>query len=413
MAALLVRRAAAWVSTPRHVHHLQRHSISMTVPDRAYLAVTGSDASKFLQGICTNDVSGKLVTHGDVMAAAFLTTKGRILADALLYNVVGGDDAQRTVVIETHASAADALLKYLSMYRLRSRVKISVATAMYRTVVHTDGEEAAAGRRRPSVVAAADPRSPSLGLRCLMSRSGSDSDSATVPVPAPAPDLYTQWRLLHGVAEGPELANRIPLECNLDLLHYIDFTKGCYVGQELIARTKFKGLVRKRLLPFVARSLLKEIGLTGLTSGPDMFNVMTVSERTAVFAASSLSAGSEGRIVEGMKVADEHAASSSSSSSGAAEEVVEGGNDAVGDVVGVDGSGRVGVALVRLAQTLPVPTYAADMPAGPTAVLHCTTVSPAGGAAIPVRVYRPLWWIDKDPLTGNRIDTHEPAGATS
>lgn len=51
---------------------------------------------------------------------------------------------------------------------------------------------------------------------------------------------YERYKLVHGIADGPEIANRIPLECNLDLLHYISFHKGCYVGQELTARTKFK-----------------------------------------------------------------------------------------------------------------------------------------------------------------------------
>ena len=46
--------------------------------------------------------------------------------------------------------------------------------------------------------------------------------------------------ILNGVAEGKELENRIPLECNLDLLNAIDFNKGCYVGQELTARTKYQ-----------------------------------------------------------------------------------------------------------------------------------------------------------------------------
>jgi hypothetical protein len=396
----------------------------MAVPDRAYLAVTGSDASKFLQGICTNDVTAKLVHHGDVIAAAFLTTKGRILADALLYNVVvdAADGAKRTVVIETHVSAADALTKYLSLYRLRSRVKVSDATAVYKTVVHTDSAEAAAtAGGSPCVVAAADPRSPALGTRCLMHRNSSNSSSSSGGSDSAGDggvDLYTRWRLLHGVAEGPEIVNRIPLECNLDLLHYIDFAKGCYVGQELIARTKFKGLVRKRLLPFVARPFLKELGLAGST-GPDGFTAMTAPERAAVFAASSMAAGSgssgSGHVVAGMRVVDDQVASSSSkssssssSSSGAAEEAGDGGNDSVGEVVGVDGSGRVGVALVRLAQTLPSPADAADaVPAGPTAALR------AGTEAIPLRVFRPPWWIDKDPLTGNRIDTYEPPGLSS
>ena len=63
--------------------------------------------------------------------------------------------------------------------------------------------------------------------------------------------MYSRYRMVHGLPEGPEIVGRVPLEANLDLLGYISFKKGCYVGQELIARTKHTGLVRKRLLPFI------------------------------------------------------------------------------------------------------------------------------------------------------------------
>jgi transferase CAF17, mitochondrial len=53
-------------------------------------------------------------------------------------------------------------------------------------------------------------------------------------------DWYERWKLLHGIADGPEVVGRIPLECNMDLLQYVSFAKGCYIGQELTARTKFK-----------------------------------------------------------------------------------------------------------------------------------------------------------------------------
>ena len=53
-------------------------------------------------------------------------------------------------------------------------------------------------------------------------------------------NIYNSMLLSNGIIEGKELENRIPLECNLDLLHSIDFNKGCYVGQELTARTKYQ-----------------------------------------------------------------------------------------------------------------------------------------------------------------------------
>jgi folate-binding protein YgfZ len=80
---------------------------------------------------------------------------------------------------------------------------------------------------------------------------------------------YEVFRLLNGLPESEELEGHIPLEYNLDLLNYISFTKGCYIGQELTARTKYrvisipfpslpplshpdlKGVVRKRVVPFI------------------------------------------------------------------------------------------------------------------------------------------------------------------
>ena len=77
----------------------------------------------------------------------------------------------------------------------------------------------------------------------------------------PTSQWYTEYELDHGMTDGPAITNRIPLECNLDLLNYISFSKGCYVGQELTAQTKFKGLVRKRLFPFsVTASKQIEVG---------------------------------------------------------------------------------------------------------------------------------------------------------
>ncbi|MBM3541123.1 MAG: folate-binding protein, partial [Alphaproteobacteria bacterium] len=63
---------------------------------------------------------------------------------------------------------------------------------------------------------------------------------------------YDRWRLAHGVPDGSrdlEVEKAILLESNFEELNGIDFAKGCYVGQELTARTKYRGLVKKRLFP--------------------------------------------------------------------------------------------------------------------------------------------------------------------
>ena len=89
-----------------------------------------------------------------------------------------------------------------------------------------------------------DPRSPHLGTRLL---SSTPPSSKLYPL-----ELYHLRRTLHGVPEGPEEileGYALPAESNLDVMSGIDFTKGCYVGQELTSRTYHTGVIRKRLLP--------------------------------------------------------------------------------------------------------------------------------------------------------------------
>ena len=91
-----------------------------------------------------------------------------------------------------------------------------------------------------------DERLEQLGFRGIVPA----SDAAWRDAVA---DAHARTRIALGVAEGAsELANALPLECNFDALNGVSFTKGCYVGQENTARQRFRGVVRKRIAPFVA-----------------------------------------------------------------------------------------------------------------------------------------------------------------
>ena len=107
------------------------------------------------------------------------------------------------------------------------------------------------GPRQDGVYLFDDPRTPLLGLRALARR-----PAAAAPLPADVPqedeEVYSLWRHLLGVAEGPEempAAHVLPLEANLEYLHGVSFDKGCYLGQELTARTHHTGVIRKRFMP--------------------------------------------------------------------------------------------------------------------------------------------------------------------
>ena len=205
------------------------------------MELQGKDRLKFLQGIVTNDTS-KLEKTGDCLACVFLTAKGRVLADAMLYNRETG------VVVEVHETLHATLLQHLKTHKLRSAVTFQpLALRCFLQplgpVSHDSAREGPGGM----LLAVRDPRGTDLGTRILIA---SDA-SAPADVAVASAQEYDRFRLLRGLPEPPELSQRVPFECNLDLLHYISFSKGCYIGQELMARTKYRGTVRKRMQPYL------------------------------------------------------------------------------------------------------------------------------------------------------------------
>jgi len=97
-----------------------------------------------------------------------------------------------------------------------------------------------------------DPRLLELGVRfvCPAEEDRFDVDKKEIEI-SKNHLTYDKIRTLHGVAEGPELASVLPFTANLDFLNAVHFSKGCYVGQELTARSYHTGIIRKRIVPFV------------------------------------------------------------------------------------------------------------------------------------------------------------------
>ncbi len=187
--------------------------------DRQVLEVTGEDRVHFLQGLVTNDVSG--LGQG-ILYAALLSPQGKYLADFFL---VGLRDR---ILIDVKADHAKALLRRLSMYRLRSKVAI-----------HSTDIAVTRGVGAPPDGALPDPRHPSLGWRTY----------GEVSEEAPSID----WDDLRVAACVPETGiELVPddtyiVEAGFERLRGVDFRKGCYVGQEVTARMKHKTEVRKGL----------------------------------------------------------------------------------------------------------------------------------------------------------------------
>ncbi|MBE3639134.1 CAF17-like 4Fe-4S cluster assembly/insertion protein YgfZ [Mangrovicoccus algicola] len=208
---------------------------------RKVLRLSGAEARSFLQGLVTNDI--ERLKDGAVYAA-LLTPQGKYLSDFFLV-----PDGAEAVLMDLPAAHAEAVAQRLRLYKLRAKVTIETTEL---------GVERGLGPVPEG--AFADPRHPALGWR----RYG--------------PDLAETPRVA-AMIEAARIAQAVPeadlelipndsyiLEAGFDRLNGVDFRKGCYVGQEIVARMKHKTELRKGLRP-VSVSEPVPVGTPVLSAG--------------------------------------------------------------------------------------------------------------------------------------------------
>ena len=214
------------------------------LPNRGAVSLTGADARKLLQGLITNDME-KLQNPGEALHAGLLTPQGKILF--AFFVIVSGDG----FLLETEREQAAALAKRLTFYKLRATVNIEDVSERVATATAWSESEAIKGEQLPSGgIAYRDPRHLSLGWRIV---TPVDALPATTATPAD----YHAHRIALGVPDAQLdywLGDTYPHEANFDLFHGADFAKGCFVGQEVVARMQHKTIVRKRVVPVEASS---------------------------------------------------------------------------------------------------------------------------------------------------------------
>jgi folate-binding protein YgfZ len=247
------------------------------LPHRSVIAVGGADRVEFLQGLISNDTTK--VAPGRAVWAALLTPQGRFLNDMFVAD--GGDD---TLLLETERERAPALAKKFSLYKLRSKVTVEDrSAAMEVAVVFGTGADRAL--QIDGVISFVDPRLAELGVRVL-APAGTVAALLSARGIAAAPlDDYDALRLSLGVPDGSRdlpVEKALLLESGFDELNGVDWKKGCYMGQELTARTKYRALVRKRLFPVSVEGALPAPGTTVYLDGKEVGELRSGSGRRAL-----------------------------------------------------------------------------------------------------------------------------------
>jgi len=199
----------------------------------------------------------------------FLEPKGRIMFDSIISKVPSFDEKEPAFLIDVHRDASESLSNQIKKFSFRKEVQmhdlegIMEAYATLSPYSYPEEEEGTEqkweeigeepevdpdlGRPIKGYTAFVDPRTRILGVRTIALE---DCMEVEDEISKESSEYYKMLRILAGVPEGSYTKGMIPHQLNFQALNAIDFSKGCYVGQELVARTQTQGQVRTFALPF-------------------------------------------------------------------------------------------------------------------------------------------------------------------
>lgn len=230
-------------------------TLAVPLQQLALIEASGADALAFLQGQLSNDV--RRVSATQAQLSSFNSPKGRMLA--VLHVLRAGD----AFLLELHRSILEATLKRLRMYVLRS--KVTLAEAEQRTLFGVTGPGAARVLQQLALPApAAALECAWAGEICVTRRLGAAPRYSLLVPAARAAELRArlaplarlageaEWKLSELEAGVPTVYPEtqdhfVPQMCNLDTLGGISFDKGCYTGQEVVARVHYRGAVKRHM----------------------------------------------------------------------------------------------------------------------------------------------------------------------
>lgn len=195
--------------------------------DRKIIELSGADKASFLQGIITQNV--ELLKTQAIIYGLLLSPQGRFQFELFIIKV-----SNDLWLLDVEAEHAEALFKKLQMYKLRSDVNLNITNAW----------NVGVSSKELNDICLLDPRHKEIGYRFYSQNAIEYTEEDF--------EYYQNLRLTLAIPEGSKdmvIDKSIPLEWNMENLNAISFTKGCYMGQELTARTKHVGMVRKNIFP--------------------------------------------------------------------------------------------------------------------------------------------------------------------
>ena len=265
--------------------------IAIALDDRGLISVTGGETRSFLQGLISNDIDKVGPTRA--IYTSLLTPQGKFLHDFFIAQLAT-DEEPDSLIIECEAARQADLERRLTFYKLRADVSFTDLTERYGVTaligeaafaaVGLGGETGTSASFEGGVVFA-DSRLAAMGARAILPRGTGEAALNAAGFACRERSAYEHLRLEHGLPDGSRdiiVEKFFPLECGLEELNGIDYDKGCYVGQELTARTHHRGTIKKRLMRVDVEGPLPEPGTPILLDGKKAGEIRTGRDGRAI-----------------------------------------------------------------------------------------------------------------------------------
>jgi len=204
----------------------------------ALIEVTGDDATEFLHAQFTNDVQA--LAAGAAQWNGWCSAKGRLLATFLLVKRPAG------YLLLLPAEIAAPIAKRLGMFVLRSKVKIADASARFARFGIAGRDAAAIAATIPEAIPLGDGRFVAIAP---IEQAAAMRDRLAARATVVGPEAWEWTSIQAGIPTIVAATQEafVPQMANLDLVGGVSFRKGCYPGQEIVARTQYRGILKRRM----------------------------------------------------------------------------------------------------------------------------------------------------------------------
>jgi folate-binding protein YgfZ len=240
--------------------------------DRGTVKVAGEGARNFLQGLVTADMLK--LSPGTAVFCALLTPQGKIIADFIA--VEASAAAGGGFFLDIPRALGATLVEKLKLYKLRAKLMIEDLSETLGVLAAWYGN----GKTEQGL-SYADPRLPALGLRVMLPPHLAAAAAAELGAVLVDAHEYDAHRIALGVPRGGVdfgYGDAFPHETDMDQLGGVDFTKGCYVGQEVVSRIEHRGTARTRAVPVRYDGAAPQAGVT-VTAGAQQVGIMGSAAR--------------------------------------------------------------------------------------------------------------------------------------